>query len=158
MSRRDANEAERDYLKIIQTVIDRMARCSFLIKGWSITIVAAILALDIRNLNPWLSAVGFLPVLVFWLLDSYYLRRERLFSKLYEKAISELDLALPNRTLPLFIMNTKDFEKDVASWFCVVWSRTIWPLYLFLFLVVLVVSLYAIEFSYRFHFYGELVH
>lgn len=143
MLRRDANEAERDYLKLIQNVVDRMARCSFLMKGWSVTIVAAILALNAKDLRPWLSAVGFLPVLVFWILDSYYLRQERLFRALYSKAISELELALPDRTLPLFSMNTTDFEDEVGSWFGVAWSRTIWPLYSFMFLVVLMVTLVA---------------
>jgi len=153
MARREANEAERDYLKMIQAIIDRMARCSFLIKGWCITIVAAILALNVKDTKPWFSAAAFLAVLVFWILDSYYLRQERLFRALYNKAIGELDLPLSGRTLPLFSMKTKDFEKDVASWFCVAWSRTIWPLYLLVFLVVLVVTAFSIGFLHKTHFF-----
>jgi len=154
MVRREANEAERDYLKMIQAVIDRMARCSFLIKGWNIAIIAALLAINAKDSNPWLSAIGFLPIIVFWILDSYYLHQERLFRALYSKAISELDIALKDRTLPLFSMNTKVFRDEVASWFRVAWSRTIWPFYLFMFLIIFVVTALSFGFPFRIHFCG----
>lgn len=74
------------HLQMIQAVIARMASNSFLIKGWTLTLVAAILALSIKDGPPTLVVLALLPAIGFWLLDSYYLRQERLFRKLYDRA------------------------------------------------------------------------
>ncbi|MCS6874701.1 MAG: hypothetical protein RML33_00905 [Acidobacteriota bacterium] len=62
-----------------------MANNSFLMKGWAITLVAALFALSSRDANKNYIVVSFLPVIVFWILDRYYLSRERGFSCLYDK-------------------------------------------------------------------------
>ena len=43
--------AEIAHLQMIQAVITRMASNSFLIKGWSVTLVAALFALAAANTN-----------------------------------------------------------------------------------------------------------
>ncbi|MCX7640852.1 MAG: hypothetical protein N2Z23_10485 [Pyrinomonadaceae bacterium] len=73
------------HLEFIQSVINRMANNSFLMKGWAITLVAALFALSSRDANKNYIVVSFLPVIVFWILDRYYLSRERGFSCLYDK-------------------------------------------------------------------------
>ena len=139
MNRENISQSVLEYLKIIQNVIDRMARCSFWIKGWCITLITAILAFSVKGSNPSYATIGFLPVFVFWFLDSYYLRQERLYQVLYKNVISELDLDPTSRTILLFDMNTKRFEKDVASHWGVAWSRTIWPLYVLMSAILLVI-------------------
>jgi hypothetical protein len=57
-------------LKIIQDIIKRMAFNSFLIKGWSITLVIATLLL---KGNKYQVLIAFIPLLVFWFLDAYFL-------------------------------------------------------------------------------------
>ena len=44
-------ESKIAYLQMIQAVIARMAGNSFLIKGWSVTLVAALFALAAANTN-----------------------------------------------------------------------------------------------------------
>lgn len=72
------------HLGMIQAVITRMASNSFLIKGWSLTLTAAIFALAADQGRASMAAVAFLPVVMFWLLDAYFLRQERLFRKHYD--------------------------------------------------------------------------
>ena len=69
------------HLEFIQAVINRMANNSFLIKGWCITLVSALLGLVAKDNNKNFIIVVFFPAFMFWLLDAYYLRQERLFRK-----------------------------------------------------------------------------
>jgi len=79
----DRNEK---HLDLIQRVIERMALNSFLLKGWSFTLVAALLALAGKDADLWLVAIALLPALTFWG-HGYFLAQERLFRKLYEGVI-----------------------------------------------------------------------
>jgi len=83
-------------LDLIQAVVTRLAQNSFLIKGWSITLVSIVLALGKDNLlntvqRPWLVGLVGVIWVAFWYLDAYFLRQERLFRKLYEHVIANPD-------------------------------------------------------------------
>jgi hypothetical protein len=84
------NEDLRKHLDLIQAVITRMASNSFLIKGWAVTLVSAVLAFaadkDKLASNAW---IGFFPVFLFWGLDAYYLWQEQMFRDLYDVARKE---------------------------------------------------------------------
>ena len=69
-------------IDLIQDIIKRMAHNSFLIKGWTVTLVTVALLLrsEMRNFQ---VIVAFIPLIVFWILDAYFLRLERLYRKLY---------------------------------------------------------------------------
>jgi hypothetical protein len=72
------------HLEFIQAVIARHAGTAFLVRGWALTIVAAIFAILATRFEPGLAAVALVPLLCFWGLDGYFLRQERLFRRLYE--------------------------------------------------------------------------
>src|SRR5262245_57086438 len=72
------------HLELIQGIVSRLSANSFLIKGWAITVAAAIFAFEVRNPNWRIAAIAFLPVVAFCLLDTFFLRQERLFRKLYD--------------------------------------------------------------------------
>ena len=76
--------AKLAHLQMIQAVVTRMAGNSFLIKGWSITLVAALFALAAANTNELFIYLAYFPTFMFWALDAYFLRQERLFRKLYD--------------------------------------------------------------------------
>lgn len=73
------------HLEIIQGVINRMAGNSFALKGWAVTLIAGIFALASKDADKIYFFVAYIPVTVFWGLDSYYLLQERLYRSLYEK-------------------------------------------------------------------------
>ena len=104
---------------MLQTIINRMAKNSFLLKGWNVVLVSAIFALASTESKSALVFLAYLPAAMFWLLDGYFLRQERLFRGLYDKvrvmAEAEID----------FSMNTTLVEKEVASWLQVAFSKTL---------------------------------
>lgn len=77
-------DSKHKHLELVQDVVNRMAHHSFVLKGWSITLVVAVFALNAKDgLDRNYVLAALLPVFIFWFLDGYYLQRERLFRALY---------------------------------------------------------------------------
>jgi hypothetical protein len=123
------------HLQMLQAVITRMAGNSFLLKGWSVTLVSALFALSADRSNGAFAYVAVLPVLMFWGLDAYFLRQERLFRKLYDR----VRVTPPDNVD--FAMNTVPVAPEVAGWFRVCSSLTLVPFHLSLLSTVVAVSL-----------------
>ena len=107
------------HLDMIQAIINRLANNSFLLKGWSITIITAFLAfLSDRGSVAYVS-IAFFPALTFWILDGYFLHQERLFRKLYDKVrtIKEEDID--------FSMNVATVRIQAPSWPRCIFSKTL---------------------------------
>lgn len=124
------NEKKIKHLELIQAVINRMANNSFLIKGWCVTLVAAILALANKDMNRGFIVVIFIPILMFWFLDTFFLKQEKLFRDLYN------EVRLKNEDEIDFSMKTNRndwFKKNIQAAF----SITICPFYGFMALATL---------------------
>jgi hypothetical protein len=106
------NEDQRKHLDFIQAAIIRMAACSFQLKGWNVTLVAAILAIiaSSQEVNFLLPAMGLVPALIFAFLDATYLKMERQYVKMYEDAVS----TAPKLTL-YYMRPTKEHKKDAKG-------------------------------------------
>ena len=74
-----------EHLKLIEDIISRLAHNSFALKGWSITITTALFAFAGVKENGLFLWIGLIPIIFFWLLDSYYLRLEKKYRGLYDK-------------------------------------------------------------------------
>lgn len=83
-------ENKLKHLEMIQGIINRMASNSFALKGWSVTLVAGIFALSSKDANEIYFLIAYIPIIVFWFLDAYYLLQERLFRSLYGENIITL--------------------------------------------------------------------
>lgn len=77
------SSSKLEHLKMLQAIITRMASNSFMVKGWCITLVSALLALSAKDAR-FMVFVAYLPVLMFWWLDAFFLHQERLFRELYD--------------------------------------------------------------------------
>ena len=105
-------------IDIIQDIIRRMGFNSFMIKGWAITLVVVTLLLKWTDYQ---VGIAFIPLLVFWFLDAYFLGQERMYRKLYEWVIN-------NRLKTneyLFDMNAYRFKDKVQSRFRIMFSITL---------------------------------
>jgi len=104
----DNNDLRVKHLEFIRDVIDRMGQNSFLIKGWGITLIAAIFAVAVIKEVSWVFIlIGLLPAIAFWGLDSYFLWQERLFRELY-KDVSKYFSNSDSEDVPeLFSMSTE---------------------------------------------------
>jgi hypothetical protein len=79
-----------------------------MIKGWTVTLVVAALLLKGERLQ---VLIAYIPLLVFWYLDAYYLWQERMYRKLYEWVVEKRRCS----DELLFDMNAKRFEGRVHS-------------------------------------------
>ena len=127
------SDDQRQHLTFIQDVITRMNSNSFSLKGLMITIVAALSALFAGNYGRatgiiYLSIAALL-VVVFWLLDAYYLKMERQYRRLYDDAVAG--------AVEPYAMDASGYA---VSFWGVVFSRTVWPVYLPLLAVIVVVA------------------
>ena len=95
-------------IEIIQDIIKRMALNSFMTKGWAITLVVVTLLLKGTEYQVW---IAFIPLLVFWFLDAYFLRQERMYRKLYDWVIN----SRLNTDEFLFDMNAYRFKEETQS-------------------------------------------
>ena len=77
-------QAKIAHLGFIQAIITRMGLNSFLLKGWSVTLIAAIFALAAKEADRRFVLLAFFPIAVFWLLDAFFLHQEKRFRRLYE--------------------------------------------------------------------------
>lgn len=127
-------------LDFIQGVITRMANNSFLLKGWLISLIAVVLALNKDSLlsnEINIYIILLLPIITFWYLDAFFLHREKLYRKLYEWVITNR----PSNKDHLYSLNADRFKNQVESIFCVMFSITLRAFYgiPFLFLVGLII-------------------
>ena len=74
-----------EQLKMIQAVITRLAGNAFLVKGWTVTLVAGLAAIAKVDGNRDAAWISCGVVAIFALLDAYYLALERMFRKVYER-------------------------------------------------------------------------
>lgn len=116
-------ESKHKHLEFIQATISRMSNNSFLLKGWTITVLAAIIGLNTEDLNTMIITDGIIVTLIFWILDGYYLFQERYFRQLYNevriKSEDEINFSM---------ILDKNPDKEV-SWKYAFLSKTIFPLY-----------------------------
>ena len=113
-------EEKMRHLEIIQGVINRMANSSFALKGWAVTLVTALFALATKETNKMNFLLAYVPIIVFWLLDSYYLYQERLYRALYGKVRT-----LSNEEIDFDMnVNQQEFKSDKNCYCSCVFSKT----------------------------------
>ena len=79
------------HLEMIENIIERMAKNSFQLKAWTMTLVVLIGGLAANDTERKFIIIAFIPIVVFWLLDAYYLRLERQYRILYKTVTEKRD-------------------------------------------------------------------
>lgn len=133
-----AAETKLKHLEFIQSVINRMSGNCFLLKGWTATLVAGLFALAAKDAEKRYVIVAYLPVIVFWIMDGYFLSQERAYRSLYDETRKKN----PDETD--FAMDAERFRRGDNSWASAVVSRTVLLFYLSMAGVTLLV-MYFIE-------------
>jgi hypothetical protein len=124
------NEKKIKHLELIQAIINRLANSSFLIKGWCVTLVAAILALANKDMNRGFIVIVLVPIVLFWCLDAYFLNLEKLFRELYNK------VRVKNEEDIDFSMNASK-SNSFKKFFKTVFSVTLLTFYGFMFIAAI---------------------
>ena len=129
-------ERKLKHLEFIQEVINRMARNSFMLKGWTVILVGAIVAFIARGGNAEYILLVCIPALAFWALDGFFLSQEGLFRSLYDRVRmldeSEVD----------FSMDTREFSEIRRNkWLVAMFSRTLNWFYIPIIMIVFAVAI-----------------
>ena len=133
-------------IDLIQNCITRMSQNSFNVKGWLIALLVAIIALLPENIN--VVAVCFIIVgitSVFWYLDGFFLKIETLYRWKYNWVISKrlksddfyYDLNPHNKKM--WLSNDGEKNKKEPCIFAKMFTKTLWPFYLPIIVVALIV-------------------
>lgn len=129
-------EYKKQHMDMVQNIMTRMANNSFLIKGWSISLISAILIFANKDNNSSYILITFLPALSFWVLDSYYLQLERKFRELYRDV--QLDYVNNTSNVDLFSMNINKYK--VASIPEIMFSLPIVPIHLVILVTIIAIT------------------
>ena len=136
------NENKRCHLEMLQEIISRMGKNSFALKGWSVGIMIAIYAFAGQSSNK-AVIITLIPLIVFWILDTYYLILERKFRILYDevriKEEKDIDYSMNFNNIKIKIGDVKK-----VSFIKIMFSKSILPFYLVCFATTLII--YFIKF------------
>lgn len=77
------------HLTFVQNIITRMSQCSFQLKGWSVTLISALFALSSVGSDKRFVLLCYFPIVLFWLLDSFFLYKEKKYRLLYKDVSSD---------------------------------------------------------------------
>jgi len=123
------------HLEFIQGVINRLSTNSFLLKGWSVVLVSALFALSSQDASKSFVLLAYIPVIIFWGLDGYFLWQERLYRDLYNAVRVRDDDDID------FSMSTADVSTGAGGWSAATFSTTLIPFHGVLLLAIIVVML-----------------
>lgn len=112
-------ENKRLHLEMIQGVINRMAGNLFYLKGWVITLIAALFVLSNKDSDRRYLIIAYFPVFIFWLLDGYFLSHERLFRALYD------DVRKRDEDHIDFSMDVSSYKDEKNGWLQSIFSTTL---------------------------------
>lgn len=107
------------HLEFIQGVVNRLSTNSFLLKGWSVVLIAALFALSAKDASYEYLFLAYIPLIAFWGLDGFFLWQERVYRKLYDH-VRKIDNAEID-----FCMDTRKVSDDVSGWLNAVFSKTL---------------------------------
>lgn len=110
------------HLEFIQAAINRMAGNLFLLKGWTITLIAALFVLAANEAGSNYFWIAYIPAIMFWVLDGYFLSQERRFRALYNDVRQREEEQID------FSMNTEPY-KDDHTWLGAIISKTLFIYY-----------------------------
>lgn len=131
---------------MIQAVIARLSNESFIVKGWAITVAGAFVGFAVGGSKWALSLVALIPSGLFWWLDMYFLRSERLFRHLYASVRDSEDVPpfFMEATSPDFVrrVRLRPGGAEAASQWRTFWRPTLRYFYGALILAALVTALF----------------
>lgn len=133
------SEEKRQHLEFLQNIITRMNTNSFQIKGLTITLVTALLAVYANNTKVLFIFLAILPTIFLWCLDSYYLQQERKFRGIYND-VANLQAQNEVKDYEMPIDKYIGIEYSYFNGFC---SRTTIWVYLPIVIILILSGIFA---------------
>jgi hypothetical protein len=112
---------------MIQSIITRLAGNSFLFKGWSATLIAAVTAYIAKDKVPQVAWFVLGPAIAFLFIDAYYLMLEKAFRNHFAKVAAAHLKPEMDAVIPAFDMK---IELHPSLYYKALLSPAIWLFYL----------------------------
>jgi hypothetical protein len=128
---------KQKHLEFIQTIISRMGNNLFMLKGWTITLIIALFTLSAKDSNTSYIIFSFLVIFIFWILDGYFLSREKCFRSLYNHVRKKKEEKID------FSMDYSKFEKNGNTWVKSIFSKTLIIFYGILLTATILVAIFS---------------
>lgn len=126
------------HLEMIQGIVNRLSQNSFLLKGWSVILISAMFALASKDNKLMFIFLAYFPSILFWCLDGFFLRQERLYRELYDH------VRLMEEGEVDFSMDTTTVEANVASWLSCTLSKTLFTFHAVILGSIILVTMFTI--------------
>ena len=123
---------------MIQGIINRMASNSFFLKGWTITLLVGLFVLSEKNAHFSFYFIAFIPIILFWFLDSYYLQLERKYRVLYHQATE-----LPMKKIMFKLLPPKSNRREKTCFYQSLLSITEYGFYVPMSLLVILIMIFT---------------
>ncbi|MDP2823193.1 MAG: hypothetical protein Q8O52_11045 [Sulfuritalea sp.] len=94
------------HLGFIQGIVTRMGTNSFLLKGWSVTLVAAMFALAVKDADKRFMLMSYFSVFIFWALDGFFLHQEICSENYTRRSLPDKCRAMFSRLIPSQFVTT----------------------------------------------------
>lgn len=115
---------------MIQNIITRMGNNLFLLKGRTITLIVWIFAIISDKVGIIYALFSFWILMIFWILDWFFLSIERCFRWLYNEVRTKKEEEID------FSMNIKPYMKWKNTWIKSMFSKTLLIFYGMLFIII----------------------
>lgn len=127
-------ERKLRHLDYIQAVIIRMNVNSFLLKGWSVTLMAALSAFAAKGSDSSYVIIAYIPLPIFWCLDAFFLCTEKKYRMLYDHVRTLAENQID------FSMSVENYLNSFWDYMGTIFSRTLFSFYGALFLVSFLIT------------------
>ena len=121
-------EKKIKHLEMIEAIIERMAKNSLQLKEWTMVLVVLIVTISTQSGNKDFIFFGFIPIIGFWYLDSFYLLQERKYKELYKivakKEENDIDFSLDTKELDEILDCSE--KKRICICRCISSTSEIW--------------------------------
>jgi len=128
-------ENKRKHLEFIQNIISRMSGNLFFLRGWTITLITGLFAFSAaKGTSDTYVVLAYFLLIIFWILDGYFLSQERKFRCLYDdvRKLEEKDID--------FSMKTSKYTSERQNqWLGAMFSSTLLWFYIPLALAMLMI-------------------
>ncbi|MBP6755579.1 MAG: hypothetical protein KA210_05470 [Bacteroidia bacterium] len=126
-------EKKLKHLEFLQLVITRMNVNSFLLKGWTVTLISALFAFATKDSDIKYVLITYISTPLFWALDGYYLSLERKYRMLYDEVRKKNEEEID------FDLNASNYNIGKNDWLSCIFSKSLNLFYGTLILITLII-------------------
>ena len=128
-NKNEQDGSQAKYLQMIQSAIDRMSTSSALFKGFAAAIMAGMVTVSFTEISIGLLVCSIAPIILFAVMDIYYLQLERRFRYLYNQVRLGMRAVDFDMTPPTLKEVYSNYKTAKLRWYHCLQSPSIWLFY-----------------------------